>query len=30
LLTLGEVNQPTLEFGRGGGETARAGLMGRE
>lgn len=30
LLTLGEVNQPTLEFGRGGGEMARAGLMGRE
>jgi hypothetical protein len=30
LLTLGEVNQPTLEFGRGGGETARLGLMGRE
>lgn len=30
LPTLGEVNQPTLEFGRGGGETARLGLMGRE
>lgn len=24
------MNQPTLEFGRGGGETARAGLIGRE
>lgn len=30
MLTLGEVNQPTLEFGRGGGDTARAGLMGLE